>query len=173
MSIQQLRRRVNRLKSPGQNDSIRDHWLRRLDQRMSLLVYFLKAIPEPLQERVMEVFEPHLDTLMQPWLAVTPTAPLVCRWIEVLDVPGGRIPNPMPASLVELFLAHPSADLLWWDCEQCGLFIPIVANQPVVKECLVCSGTIGWQAFRNKHGYFLPSLAERLPSVEQLLEGKQ
>lgn len=87
-------------------------------------------------------------------------APALVRWVAWLDG-RGWIPPAFPKVLIDLFLAHPEADVSSYDCEECGLTMPSESSRttgndwtkayPYLQACPHCSGRIAYNGYFNKH----------------------
>ena len=160
-----LKHRVKRLAvraNTGEAADLRKHWERRWDEREALVKRFLYAIPDSRAEAVEPVLSPWVDQIYDPqWWFSDRAAPSVARWVAWLDG-RGWIPNPIPEALIDLFLAHPEADVCSYDCEECGLTMPseptrkIESNwikaYPYATACPHCDGRIVYNGYFNKHG---------------------
>lgn len=74
-------------------------------------------------------------------------------WVAAIAWRGSRLPESLPAELVQVYLDDPEAIPLH-DCEKCGIAIPVRPDrlngseaepeQVYFTQCPVCAGRTGW-----------------------------
>lgn len=173
-----LRGRVAKLETAERSRPGADvdaHWRRRAAARQAVLFRWLRAVPKPDEAEVGAAFEPHLEWLVSPWdwcpdgddpsdptPPGRPHRPAVVRWVANLEFAGGTFPDPLPAALLDAFLSRPAARVLYCDCEDCGVNVPLPHDPPSQPRasapprewaaCPACGGRAGWRAYVDKRG---------------------
>ncbi|HXD86126.1 MAG TPA: hypothetical protein VN641_06515 [Urbifossiella sp.] len=186
------RGRVAKLERDAANDiGLRAHWHRVFSDRLTALAAFLKAVPRSHGAQVVEAIgeaDELVDDLLtnggqfrRPETSIMQWLSRWCTWGQVHPKRKAMCPEPIPAALLDLFLAHPQVPPAGLgECPGCGVALPqgppakgsaydaIWPKQtggdiyPVCEFCPCCKANIPDAVFARRHWGLSRATCERM-----------
>ena len=118
-------------------------------------------------ERFLNALDPELREAVQNHLNLPShsTGPGLRMWLKSILCGSSVLPEKIPSKIVEVYL-HYSEAVPLYDCETCGLAVPIIPNRiygfddepekVFFPTCPICGGRTGLYSYWSMHGSSKP-----------------